>query len=344
MTFIDRFIESARRRRLSVVLPEGHDPRIPAAARRLADESIADPIILGRQDQINAAAERAGVSLDGIKAIDPLESDRLDLFAERYAQRRDMDVKVARRMVKRPLFFGAMMVADDSADAMVAGAATATATVIQAAALTVGYAPGIKTASSFMLMTGDTAGRGGGMGGVGGAFVFADCAVNINPSASELADIAIASWRSAARLLDDEPRVAMLSFSTKGSAAHADVDKVTQALAIARERCPEALIDGEFQLDAAIVPAIAAKKVGESGSDDGEGGGGGVAGRANVLIFPDLDAGNIGYKLAQYMAGVSAVGPFLQGFARPISDLSRGASVEDIVITSAITLAQVEPS
>jgi phosphate acetyltransferase len=159
--------------------------------------------------------------------------------------------------------------------------------------------------------------------------------VNINPSATELADIAIASWRSAARLFDDEPRVAMLSFSTRGSATHADVDKVTQALVIARERCPEALIDGEFQLDSAIVPAVAAKKVGDESP---------VAGKANVLIFPDLDAGNIGYKLAQYMAGASAVGPFLQGFARPISDLSRGASVEDIVITSAITLAQVEPS
>jgi phosphate acetyltransferase len=163
-------------------------------------------------------------------------------------------------------------------------------------------------------------------------FIYADCAVNIAPTASQLADIAIASGTSAGKLLKEEPRVAMLSFSTRGSASHAYVDKVTEALRIVRQRAPDLSVDGEFQVDSALIPSIAAKKVkGESP----------VAGRANVLTFPDLNAGNIAYKLTQYMAGAAAIGPLLQGFAKPISDLSRGASVQDIVATSAICLAQV---
>jgi phosphate acetyltransferase len=219
-----------------------------------------------------------------------------------------------------------MMVKLGHADTMVAGVSTATANVIQAGALTVGYAAGISTASSFFLMIlPEFRGR------KQCPLVFADCAVNIAPTAEQLADIAIASERSAATLLGELPKVAMLSFSTQGSAAHPSVEHVTQALAIARARAPEAAIDGEFQLDAALVPAVAAKKIKRPSA---------VAGQANVIIFPDLNSGNIGYKLTQYVAGARAIGPFLQGFARPISDLSRGASADDIVATTAVCLAQ----
>jgi phosphate acetyltransferase len=327
MDIIAQCFETARSRRGRVVLPEGKDERIVAAARRLADEELARTVVLGTSDQIASAAERAGVTLNGIATIDPARSDRIDDYVAAYRKRRpSLHEGAARRMVKKPLFFGGMMVAMGDADTMVAGVASATASVIQAGTLAVGYAPGIETASSFFLMLvpahGEIAAR---------RLVFADCAVNVQPTARELADIAIASASSAEKLLGETPRVAMLSFSTRGSAAHADVKKVTQALAIARERQPDVLIDGEFQADSAIVPAVAAKKV--KGESD-------VAGRANVLIFPDLDAGNMAYKLTQYLAGAKAIGPFLQGFARPVSDLSRGASIDDIVATSAICLAQ----
>jgi phosphate acetyltransferase len=229
-------------------------------------------------------------------------------------------------MVARPAVFGGMMVKLGHADTMVAGVGTATANVIQAGALTVGYAPGIATASSFFLMIiPEFRGR------KQCPLIFADCAVNIAPTPEQLADIAIASERSAAKLLGERPRVAMLSFSTHGSAAHPGVEHVTQALGIARQRAPQASIDGEFQLDAALMPAVAAKKLKQPSE---------VAGQANVLIFPDLNSGNIGYKLTQYLAGARAIGPFLQGFAQPISDLSRGASVDDIVATTVVCLAQ----
>jgi phosphate acetyltransferase len=211
---------------------------------------------------------------------------------------------------------------------MVAGALNATATVIQVAAVTVGYAPGIQTASSFFLMIlPEAAGR------PPVPLIYADCAVNIQPSAAQLADIALTTEATAARLLDESPRVALLSFSTCGSGAHADAEKVRRALELARQRRPDACLDGEFQADTALSPAVAAKKLKRSSP---------VAGNANVLIFPDLDAGNIAYKLTQYLAGARAYGPVLQGFARPVSDLSRGASVDDIVATAAICLALEE--
>ena len=327
MELIDRLFDIARRRDRKIVLPEGEDPRIIAAAARLIDEKIARPVLLGTAD---AVAKAAGtVSLDGVEIVDPHNDARLKAYGAACAASRDsMTPAMATRLVAKPLYFGGMMVRQGDAAAMVAGAANPTRRVIEAGLMTVGLAKGIALPSSYFLMVVPNF-----LGQGPRALVFADCAVNADPNANELADIAIASARSAQALLGEQPRVAMLSFSTKGSAQHAHVDKVKLALELVREGRPSLDIDGEFQADAALVPEVAAKKVKEKSS---------VAGRANVLIFPDLDAGNIGYKLTQWLGGVQAIGPFLQGFAKPISDLSRGASVDDIVTTCAVVLATGE--
>jgi phosphate acetyltransferase len=327
MSEMQRLMEEVRGRSLKVVLPEGEDQRVIQAARCLRDDDLAEPIVLGRRQQVATTAAAAGTALDGIRIVQPEESDRLEAYAQAYAENRGFDQNAARRVVRRPLWYAGMMVSQGHADTMVAGVTKPTAHVIQAGVVTVGLAEGVDTPSSFFLMIVPEC-----RGCEKRSFIYADCAVNIAPTPSELADIAIASEHSARGLLDEEPRVAMLSFSTKGSAAHAHVDRMTEALAVVKQRAGHLQVDGEFQVDAAIVPAVAAKKVKQPSP---------VVGRANVLIFPDLNSGNIAYKLTQYLAGAKAIGPLLQGFARPISDLSRGATVSDIVAATVICLAQV---
>jgi phosphate acetyltransferase len=326
MDLLDRLFDIARQRNRKIVLPEGDDARIVAAAVRLNQQGLAQPILLAAPGAVEKIANDLKVSLEGIKTVDPRTDARLQNYGSVIAKAREsMTPAMTTRLVSKPLYFGGMMVRQGDADAMVAGCANPTRRVIEAGLMTAGLVPGIALPSSyFLIVARDFLGKGAR------PFVFADCAVNADPSAVELADIAIASARSAQALLGETPRVAMLSFSTKGSAQHARVDKVREALAIARQREPDLAIDGEFQGDAALVPDVAQKKVKEQSA---------VAGHANVLIFPDLDSGNIAYKLTQWLGGAQAIGPFLQGFSKPISDLSRGASVEDIVTTCAVVAA-----
>jgi len=326
--FIRDLEDRARRHQAIIVFPEGEDPRLIQAAARLASAGIARPVLLGNPVNVAKAADELGVDLGAVQVLDPGESERKREMAEAYrAGRRNIQEGVALRLMKKPLMFGAMMVKTGLAHGMVGGAANPTTFVLQAAGLAIGYRKGVRTPSSMMLMRLPRF-LGGGPKVLG----FADPAVAVDPSPEELAAIAVESGRNFRRFTQEEPAVALLSFSTHGSAAHPHVDRVREAVEIARDMNPGFPIDGELQADAALVPRVARNKVRDSQ----------VAGRANVLVFPDLDAGNIAYKLVQYLADAEAIGPILQGFARPVNDLSRGATVDDIVKVTVLTILQGE--
>lgn len=331
MNFVEEMKKKAQSFGKSLVLPEGTEERTVAAAAKIAAEGIAKTVtLLGKKDEILAVAKSQDVTLgDGIQFIDPLTSEWKEEFsAEFYELRKAKGVtpEQAAQNMQDPLKFGAMMVRLGKADAMVSGALSATADLLRAGLTIIKTAPGVKTASSCFVM--DTHDKNWG---VGGLLIFSDCAVVPNPTGEQLADIAISAAKSCRDLLGAEPAVAMLSFSSKGSGGKIeDALKVQEGVKLAHEKAPGLLLDGELQADAALVPSVTERKA--PGSP--------VAGKVNTLVFPDLNAGNIGYKLVQRLAHADAYGPVLQGFAKPISDLSRGCSVEDIVVTSAITLVQ----
>ena len=310
----------------TIVYPEGTSPAILKAVAHLRDRGLARPVLLGDPTEVANCAKDIGLDLDGIEVIQPESAPQLEAYITDYCQAKDMPASVGRRIVTQPLCFAAMMVKTGAADCMVAGIAHPTEEVIMTSELIIGLEPGISVVSSFFLME-----IPGYFGGEGGLLIFADPAVIPDPDPEQLADIALTTAQSAHELLGWEPRVAMLSFSTKGSASHPLVDKVAKATALAQEKAPELLLEGEMQADAALVEAVARKKLGADSA---------VGGKANILIFPDLNAANIGSKLVQRLAKANSYGPILQGFSLPVSDLSRGATVEDIVGASLILSAR----
>lgn len=308
----------ASKNKKTILLPESHDDRILRTAEILLRNGITSVITLGEENKIRENADKLGVDLSGIRIINPATSDKLSDFTNVYfnlRKKKGITIEQARETMKRDLFFGAMMVKEGMADGSVAGSIASTGDVLKAGIQCIGMSEGISIVSSFFLMVFPEK-----------TYSFADCAVVPDPDASQLADIAISTAKNHLKLTGETPYVAMLSFSTKGSAKHESVDKVLNALNIIKEKKPDLKVDGELQLDAAVVEPVGKRKA--PGSE--------VAGRANVLIFPDLNAGNIGYKIAQRMGKAEAVGPVVQGLKRPFFDLSRGCSVSDIVNTVAI--------
>lgn len=328
MNFIEGVKAKAKKNNRTIVLAEGTEERTVKAASIITREGTAKIILLGNLDEIKAVAARAGADLNGVQLVDPVKSDLFTAYTEEYFEMRKkkgLNMEEAKTLMSNPLYFGSMMVYKGAAQGMVAGAQNTTGDVLRPSLQIIRTAPGISVVSGAFIMISPRTEYG-----AQGMMVFADCAVNPNPTAEQLAEIAYASAQTAKALAGFEPRIGMLSFSTKGSASHELVDKVVKATEIAKEKYPELQIDGELQADAAIVSKVGSSKA--PGSP--------VAGKVNVLVFPDLQAGNIGYKLVQRLGGAEAVGPVLQGMAKPVNDLSRGCSIDDIVNTVAITACQ----
>ncbi|MDZ4182784.1 MAG: phosphate acetyltransferase [Candidatus Cloacimonadaceae bacterium] len=311
-----------------IVLPESGDERTLRAAAQILSEGIAQVILIGKPETVNARARALNLDIVKAQIIEPAEHPRIDEFAQYFHEKRKekgLTLDQAHATVRTELYFGALLVKFELADGMVAGAANTTADVLRAALQVVGVLPGLKTVSSaFIMVVPDYMGEDR-------VYLFADCAVVPNPTSEQLADIAVSTAYTRKSIIGDAPKVALLSFSTKGSGDHEMVDKVRTAVGLLEQRKVDFEFDGEMQLDAAIVPEIGRSKAPNSK----------VAGIANTLIFPDLQSGNIGYKLVQRFAKAEAIGPIIQGLAAPICDLSRGCSAEDIVNTSVLVLLMV---
>ena len=331
MSYIDLIKERAKVDKKTIVLPESSDKRTLIAAAKIVEEDIANIIMIGDEEKITDGAGWLEVDLSGVQVVNPKTTDKLDEYVNLLYETRKakgMTPVAAREILLNDyLTFGIVMVKNNDADGMVAGACHSTADTLRPALQILKTAPGVKLVSAFFIM--DTVMK---EQGENGTFLFADCGLNQDPTAEELAAIADTSSGSFKSLIGPKPVIAMLSHSTKGSAKHALVDKVVEATRIAQEQYPHLVLDGELQVDAALVPSVAKSK--SPGSP--------VAGRANILIFPNLDAGNIGYKLVQRLGGAEAYGPMLQGIAKPVNDLSRGCSWEDIVGVVALTAVQAQ--
>lgn len=317
-TFTEGMRAKAKALSLKVAYPDAMDERTLKTAAFVVRERIAQPVLIGDEVEICNFANDKGIMIDGIEIINPATSDLVPEFANKLFEKRKkkgMTIEEATETVKQPIYFAGFMLDKQLVKVVVGGNVSSTGDIVRASLFTVGTAPGISTMSSFFIMVKE-----------GRMLCFGDCAVNPNPDAKQLSDIAISTAKNYKAITGEEPKVAMLSFSTNGSAAHELVDKVKDATALVRQNAPELLVDGEMQMDAAIMPAIGEKKF--PGSP--------VAGKANVLIFPDLNAGNIGYKIAERLGGWEAVGPIVQGLAKPYCDLSRGCSVDDMINVTAI--------
>ncbi len=329
MSIIDNLIERAKSNKQRIVLPESLEERTLTAADRCLRDELADIILIGNPEEIKALAVRLGLNhIDKATIIDPQTSDKTEEYAQmlyELRKKKGMTIEEARVKVLNPLYFGCLIIKSGDADGQISGALSTTGDTLRPALQIIKCAPGVTCVSGAMLLLTKMPQYGND-----GVLVMGDIAVTPQPDASQLAQIALCTAQTARDVAGIEPRVAMLSFSTKGSASHEVVDKVIEATRLAKEMAPDLAIDGELQADAALVPSVAAKKAPGSA----------VAGHANVLIAPNLEVGNIGYKLVQRLGGAEAIGPILQGIARPVNDLSRGCSVEDIYIMVAITANQ----